>query len=155
MFRSHSSANFCLFKVTKNCFCFSLMNDAGGVGSMPTAAPPSATGIRKSWHEDITQDLRNHLVHKLYVANELVYPPNEDAVWSLKTVYFKSIFTALPAAALPVLPLMFFLFACKPTASRPSSRLQILLRSRTVEWRTWWPMPERWKETCTSPPTAE
>lgn len=48
----------------------SLMNDAGGVGSMPIAAPPSATGKKKLWHEDITQDLRNHLVHKLYVPTK-------------------------------------------------------------------------------------
>lgn len=37
----------------------------GGVGNLPAAAPLSATGIRKAWHEHVTQDLRTHLVHKL------------------------------------------------------------------------------------------
>ncbi|XP_067441647.1 uncharacterized protein [Thunnus thynnus] len=54
----------------------SLIKDAGGVGSMSTAGPPSATGMRKRWHEDMTQDLRDHwvrsLVHVLPLTLDLV-----------------------------------------------------------------------------------
>lgn len=48
---------------------FSLLTDSSAVGNMSSltvATPPAGPGMRKSWHEDITQDLRNHLVDKLY-----------------------------------------------------------------------------------------
>ncbi|KAK7940381.1 hypothetical protein WMY93_003707 [Mugilogobius chulae] len=40
----------------------------GSLGNLPAATPLATSGVRKPWHEQVTQDLRTHLVHKLVHA---------------------------------------------------------------------------------------
>ncbi|XP_014306529.1 CREB-binding protein-like [Myotis lucifugus] len=45
-------------------------------GNNGTLSNRPAAGVRKGWHEDVTQDMRSHLVHKLIQA---IFPTPDPA----------------------------------------------------------------------------
>lgn len=112
------------------------------MGNLPAAAPMSATGTRKAWHEHVTQDLRSHLVHKLYVP------------WS--ETLLSRILVSIPVVNIFLVTLQNVIVenCVSVPGYKPYSLPRIQQLWRTEEWRTLLHMPGKWKGICTSRPTV-